>query len=144
VLTSLGKKVQLLQLTLSHEVQPHSFLTSALMVSLVLRLSYPPPRGISSVRGWVGAVETSGATGSAAGVRFRSGTRGFSAPQSIQTDCAYREPLTPGWGLKRKGREADSSPPSSAKVKNGGALPVTPSLNTGTTLHAHFILQSSP
>jgi hypothetical protein len=29
-------------------------------------------------------------------------------------------------GLKREGRETDSSPPSSAEVKNGGAIPPLP------------------
>jgi hypothetical protein len=29
-------------------------------------------------------------------------------------------------GLKRQGREADHSPPSSAEVKNGGAIPPLP------------------
>jgi hypothetical protein len=46
----------------------------------------------------------------------------------------------PGEG-KRKGREADHSPPSSAEVKNGGAIPPLPhmsswrraKLSTGTT-----------
>jgi hypothetical protein len=35
-------------------------------------------------------------------------------------------------GIKRQGREADHSPPSNAKVKNGGAVPPVP--NTSSLL----------
>jgi hypothetical protein len=33
-------------------------------------------------------------------------------------------------GVKRQGREADHSPPSSAKVKNGGAVPPLPNISS--------------
>jgi hypothetical protein len=36
----------------------------------------------------------------------------------------YHRELSPG--VKRTGREADHSPPTSAKVKNGGAIPPLP------------------
>jgi hypothetical protein len=37
-------------------------------------------------------------------------------------------PLSPG--LKRQGREADHSPPSSDEVKNGGAIPPLPHMSS--------------
>jgi hypothetical protein len=52
-------------------------------------------------------------------------------------------------GLKMQGHEADHSPPSSTKIKNGGAIPPLPIhlhgivlnyLNTGTTLPLLFSL----
>jgi hypothetical protein len=62
-------------------------------------------------------------------------------------------------GVKRPGHETDHSPPSSAEVKNGGAIPPLPcmsprlnSLSTGTTLpftftfiisHIHFLTPQS-
>jgi hypothetical protein len=33
-------------------------------------------------------------------------------------------------GVKRLGREADHSPPSSAEVKNGGAIPPLPTMSS--------------
>jgi hypothetical protein len=33
-------------------------------------------------------------------------------------------------GVKRRGREADCSPPSSAEVKNGGAIPPLPHISS--------------
>jgi hypothetical protein len=38
-------------------------------------------------------------------------------------------------GVKRLGREADRSPPSSAKVKNGGAIPPLPTCLHGIVLN---------
>jgi hypothetical protein len=56
-------------------------------------------------------------------------------------------------GIKRPGREADHSPPSSAEVKNGGAIPPLPhvsfhstmlaQLSTGTTLPLTFTSYST-
>jgi hypothetical protein len=52
-------------------------------------------------------------------------------------------------GVKRPGRQADHSPPSSAEVKNGGAIPPLPPclhgivlnyLTTGTTLFSIYVL----
>jgi hypothetical protein len=40
----------------------------------------------------------------------------------------YRGALSPR--LKRPGREADHSPPSSAEVKNGGAIPPLPYMSS--------------
>jgi hypothetical protein len=37
--------------------------------------------------------------------------------------------------LKQQGREADYSPPSSAEVKNGGAIPLLHSVQTGSGDH---------
>jgi hypothetical protein len=34
-------------------------------------------------------------------------------------------------GVKRQGRKADKSPPSSAKVKNGGSIPPLPYISSG-------------
>jgi hypothetical protein len=34
-------------------------------------------------------------------------------------------------GVKRQGREADHSPPFSAEVKNGGAIPPIPHMSSG-------------
>jgi hypothetical protein len=53
----------------------------------------------------------------------------FSLPHSLHTDSgahpsSYAGALFPG--VKRPGREADHSPPSSAEVKNGGAVPPLP------------------
>jgi hypothetical protein len=54
------------------------------------------------------------------------GKRFFSTPQSPDRliSNGYRGALSPG--VKRHGREADHSPPSTVKVRNGGAI---------TTLH---------
>jgi hypothetical protein len=38
-------------------------------------------------------------------------------------------PGTHSLGLKRQGREADHSPPSSAEVKNGGDVPPFPRMS---------------
>jgi hypothetical protein len=43
-------------------------------------------------------------------------------------------PQRPGRGVKRPGREAGHSPPSSAEVKNGGAIPPFPHMSSDTTL----------
>jgi hypothetical protein len=44
-----------------------------------------------------------------------------------------RETITPG--IKQPGREADQSPPSSAQVKNGGAIPALPRTSRGIVLN---------
>jgi hypothetical protein len=67
-----------------------------------------------------------------AGIRFPAGVRHFSLLYSIQTDSGAHSASCPVGnggsfpGVKRPGREADHSPPSSAEVKNGGALPPLP------------------
>jgi hypothetical protein len=72
------------------------------------------------------------------GVRIWSGRdkRFFSTPQSpgrlwgplSLLSNGYRGALFPG--VKRLGREADHSPPSSSEVKNGGAVPPLPYLSS--------------
>jgi hypothetical protein len=63
------------------------------------------------------------ATGWMAGVRFPARERNFSRPEQV-----WGPPrlflLVPG--MKRSGREADHSPPSSEEVKNNGAIPPLP------------------
>jgi hypothetical protein len=62
-------------------------------------------------------------------VRYPGG-KDFSLVHSVQTGSGvhtaneYRGPYTPG--VKQQGREAEHSPPSSIKVKNGGAIPLLP------------------
>jgi hypothetical protein len=57
--------------------------------------------------------------------RFPARTKGFSLPQRVQTGPgahpAYA--VDTGWGAKRPRRGAHRSPPSSAEVKNAGAMP---------------------
>jgi hypothetical protein len=66
-----------------------------------------------------------------AGLRFPAGQI-FSLLHSVQTGSgAHPESYPMGTGalspgVKRPGREADHSPPSSADVKNGGAIPLLP------------------
>jgi hypothetical protein len=64
-----------------------------------------------------------------AGVRFPARIIDFSLPHNIQTGIAAH-PVCYKIGtegsfprVKRPGREADHSPPSSAEVKNGDAIP---------------------
>jgi hypothetical protein len=50
----------------------------------------------------------------------------FSSPQrgpGAQPGCYSLGIGAPSPGVKRQEREADHSPPTSAKVKNGGAVP---------------------
>jgi hypothetical protein len=71
------------------------------------------------------------ATGWTAGVRVLLEER-FSLVRIVQTGSwAHRasDPMGTGGdfpGVKRPGREADHSHPSSAKAKNGGAIPPLP------------------
>jgi hypothetical protein len=66
-----------------------------------------------------------------AGVRFPAGARDFSL-LSVQTHSRVHPASYPVGnrgsfpGGKVAGHEADHSPPSSAKVKNGGAIPPLP------------------
>jgi hypothetical protein len=72
------------------------------------------------------------AKGRAAGVRFPAGAKDFSSVQSVQTDpgvypayclCKWASgALSPG--VNRPGVEADHSPPISAEIKIGGAIPL--------------------
>jgi hypothetical protein len=72
------------------------------------------------------------ATGLTAGVRFPARARNFVLLHSVQTGSKAHlasYPMSTGStfpGVKRSGREADHSLPSSAKVKDGGAMPPLP------------------
>jgi hypothetical protein len=61
------------------------------------------------------------------GVRFPAGARDFSLLHSVQTGSGVHA-ISPR--LERLGREADHSPPSSAEVKNGGAIPPLPHMSS--------------
>jgi hypothetical protein len=71
-----------------------------------------------------------------AGVLFPAGARDFSLFKASRPALGPTQPpmqwvpgvLSPG--AKRPGREADCSPPSTADVKNGGAIPAL--LNTSS------------
>jgi hypothetical protein len=55
-----------------------------------------------------------------------SRARDFSLPQSTQTGSGSHPasyPMGLSTGVKRQEREADYSPPPTAEVKNGGAIP---------------------
>jgi hypothetical protein len=64
-----------------------------------------------------------------AGVVFPVGASDFSQFHSTQTGSGVHlasYPTEPGAlspGVKRQGREANQLPPSSAEIKNGGAIP---------------------
>jgi hypothetical protein len=64
-----------------------------------------------------------------AGVRFLAGAKDFlfsTAPRPALGPHPASYPLGTGAlspGVKRLGREADHSPPSSAEIENGGAIP---------------------
>jgi hypothetical protein len=70
--------------------------------------------------------------GQPAGVRFPARIRDFPLFHSIQTGSGANTASYPvgigalSPGVKRSGHEADNSPPSSAEVKNGGAIPSLP------------------
>jgi hypothetical protein len=66
--------------------------------------------------------------GATAGVRFPAGTRNFSLPHSVHIGLWVPEPFS--LGVKRPGREANHSPPSSAEVMNGGAIPLPPHMSS--------------
>jgi hypothetical protein len=62
--------------------------------------------------------------------------RNFSLLHSIQIGSgAHRATYPMGTGVTRLWREADHSPPSSAEVKNGGAIPPLPVRLHGVVLH---------
>jgi hypothetical protein len=66
--------------------------------------------------------------------------RFFSTPYRPDQLGAYSAsyPMSPGssfFGVKRPGRETDHSPPSSAEVKNGGAIPPLPLRLHGVVLN---------
>jgi hypothetical protein len=73
-------------------------------------------------------------------VRFPAGAI-FFLLHSVQTGCGARPvsyPMGTGGfsrGAKRQGREADHSLPSSAEVKNGGAIPLLPIRLHGVVLN---------
>jgi hypothetical protein len=58
--------------------------------------------------------------------------RFFSTPASVPALEPTHPPVQAVPGLKRPGREADHSHPSSAEVKNGGAIPPLPHISTVT------------
>jgi hypothetical protein len=67
------------------------------------------------------------ATGWTAGIRFLAGAKDSSLLHSIQTDSGvYLASCLMGARGALCGGEADHSPPSGAKVKNGGAVPPLP------------------
>jgi hypothetical protein len=73
-----------------------------------------------------------GLDGRGDGLRFPAGARDISLLHKVQNAMRSIKPLVqqvPGsfsLRVKRHGREADHSPPSSAEVKNGGAIPPPP------------------
>jgi hypothetical protein len=54
-----------------------------------------------------------------AGVHFPAGSKTFSGTPQCPDQRVY-------YGVKPQGREADYSPPSSAEIKNDGAIPPLP------------------
>jgi hypothetical protein len=76
-----------------------------------------------------------------AAVRFPAEARDFSLPHCVQTGPGtHTASYTMGlWVLspevKRPGREADYTLPSSAEVKNGGAIPALPISLHGVVLN---------
>jgi hypothetical protein len=71
--------------------------------------------------------------GRGAGIRFPTGTRDFSLFHSVQTGSEAHPAFYPmgtgaglSLGVNQQGHEADRSLPSSASIKNGGALPPHP------------------
>jgi hypothetical protein len=83
-----------------------------------------------------GAIPTYITTGGTALVRFLPGARDFSALHKVLTGCGARTasyPMGTGTAIlggKAQGREADHSPPSSAEVKNCGAIPPLPHVSS--------------
>jgi hypothetical protein len=83
------------------------------------------------------------ATHWSAGVRFSAGTRIFSIPYNFQIGSGDHSTSCPadtdGYcrGVKRADREANHTPPSSAEVKNNGAIP--PLHNTSSWRDAYLI-----
>jgi hypothetical protein len=71
-----------------------------------------------------------------AGVRFLAGARYFSLLHSVQTGSGAHPASYPIGsrgalpGAKRPGREADHSSPTSAEVKDGGAIPPVPYISS--------------
>jgi hypothetical protein len=66
-----------------------------------------------------------------AGVRFLAVAKDFSLLQGVQTGSVSHSAAYPmHTGDKRPRREADRSPPSSADVKNGGAMPALPHMSS--------------
>jgi hypothetical protein len=71
------------------------------------------------------------ATGWTVGVHFRQGQKSFlfsrvSRPAALEPTQPPIKPGTNSPVLKRQGYEADHSPPSSAEVNSGGAIPPLP------------------
>jgi hypothetical protein len=62
------------------------------------------------------------ATGWTGVVLFRVGERDISLPHSVQAGFGAHPASYPNPTVKRQGREADQSPPSSVVVKKDGAI----------------------
>jgi hypothetical protein len=79
------------------------------------------PRAVGSAMGY-------GLVGRGIGVQFPVGAQVFSPPRlhRLWGPPTQRVPGAFSLGVKRPGREADYSPPTSAEFKNGGAIPPIP------------------
>jgi hypothetical protein len=65
------------------------------------------------------------------GVQFPTRARDFSLLHSVQTGSAAHTASYPmGTGIKRPRCEAGHSPPASAEVENGGAIPPLPHMSS--------------
>jgi hypothetical protein len=80
---------------------------------IILRQSQAEDSSVGIVTGWT------------AGDQFPAGKREFSLLHVVQI----------GTGGSFPGRKADHSPPSSAEVKNGGAIPPLPNTSYGVLLN---------
>jgi hypothetical protein len=69
------------------------------------------------------------------GFYFRQWQDFFLCPTASRPDLGPTQtPVQWAPGVKRPGREANHSSPTSAEVKNGGAIPPFPRMSSGTTL----------
>jgi hypothetical protein len=72
--------------------------------------------------------------GCTTGIRFSAEAKDISVLHRVETDSGahlFSYPISTGAlspEVKRPGREADHAPPSSADVKNGGAIPALPNI----------------
>jgi hypothetical protein len=95
-----------------------------------------PLQQMKRMYGWDSSVCTTTGTDLTVGLRFSAGAR-FSLLHSFQTGSGALPVSYPvvtvglfPYGVKRLGREADHSPPSSTEVKNGGAIPSLPHISS--------------
>jgi hypothetical protein len=74
-------------------------------------------------------------------IRFPTGARDFSLLRNVHTGSGAHPASYPMGsvgcfpGVKRQGREADFSPPSTVEVMNGGAIPPLPIRLHGVVLN---------